>query len=56
MLNDFYRLKFLKAKVPKQNVQQDIANLFNNETYSDLKIESEGKMIFVNKAILAIRN
>jgi len=58
-LNDLWVYKFDEQKgpvIPVHSLEDDMNNLLNNEKYSDVSFEVEGKKIFAHRNILAIRS
>lgn len=44
-----------RPAVPKGTLMEDIRSLFNNKEFSDLTVVVQGKPIFCNRSVLAVR-
>ena len=56
VMNDFYKFRLKPINLPSTSLVQDLAKLIHNPDLADVKFLVEGKTVFANRAILAIRS
>ncbi|KAL7566207.1 hypothetical protein ACA910_011278 [Epithemia clementina (nom. ined.)] len=56
VLNDFYKFRLKPINLPSTSLVQDLSKLIQNPDLSDVAFLVEGKLIYANRAILAIRS
>ena len=56
VLNDFFKFRLKPINVPATSLVQDLSRLIQNPELSDVAFLVEDKVVFANKAILAIRS
>jgi hypothetical protein len=56
VLNDFYKFRLKPVSVPPSVLVSDMRRLINNNELSDVSFLVEGKEVYANRAILAVRS
>ena len=56
VLNDFYRFRLRPVSIPPPSLVMDLQKLINHEEFSDVTFLVEGKEIYANRSILAVRS
>eukprot|EP00547_Thalassionema_nitzschioides_P000425 CAMPEP_0194203698 /NCGR_PEP_ID=MMETSP0156-20130528/3401_1 /TAXON_ID=33649 /ORGANISM="Thalassionema nitzschioides, Strain L26-B" /LENGTH=561 /DNA_ID=CAMNT_0038929497 /DNA_START=35 /DNA_END=1717 /DNA_ORIENTATION=+ len=56
VLNDFYKFRLKPVSIPPSALVNDLTKLINNEDLSDVTFLVEGKEVYCNRAILAVRS
>mmetsp|Transcript_19665 Transcript_19665/g.25484 ORF Transcript_19665/g.25484 Transcript_19665/m.25484 type:complete len:699 (-) Transcript_19665:135-2231(-) len=56
VLNDFFKFRLKAISVPSPRLVRDISKLINNPELSDVTFIVEGKQVYANRAILAVRS
>jgi hypothetical protein len=56
VLNDFYKFRLKPVSIPPSALVNDLSRLINHEELSDVTFLVEGKEVYCNRAILAVRS
>jgi hypothetical protein len=56
VLNDFYKFRLKAVSIPPSALVNDLSRLINREELSDVTFMVEGKEVYCNRAILAVRS
>ena len=56
VLNDFYQFRFKPVSIPPSALVRDLSKMINNAELSDVVFLVEGKNVFCNRSILAVRS